>query len=151
MALALELMMHEPSTTGQTFDLSGPQSFTRQDLLTIIHKYSHQKPHVIHLPRRLKTWISELRNIVIYWYTPGWTPDEVTREHIDHVPSTVGVNGEKVLGWGDLRGMTELEPVDGLILKAQLRNFQRGLESTPLPKRKSLVEKAREAEMNKIL
>jgi hypothetical protein len=32
-----------------------------------------------------------------------------------------------------------------------LRNFQRGLESTPLLKRKSEAEKAREAEMNKIL
>ena len=81
----------------------------------------------------------------------GWTPDEVTREHIDHIPSTVGPGGEKVLGWKDLPGMTELEPLDGLIVKQQLKNWQRGVESTPVPKRKSQAERAREAEMNKIL
>ena len=150
-ALALELMMHEPSTAGQTFDLSGPQTFTRSDMMAIVDKYSHQKPRVIYIPRTIKKYIAEVRNRVIYWYTPGWTPDEITREHIDHVPSTVGPSGEKVLGWKDLVGMTELEPLDGLIAKTQLRNFQRGLESTPTPKRKSEVERAREAEMNKIL
>jgi hypothetical protein len=144
-------MMHEPSTAGQTFDLAGPETFTREDLMAIVHKYSHQKPRVIHIPQVLKKFIAEARNRFIYWHTPGWGSDEVTREHIDHVPSTIGPNGENVLGWKDLVGMTELEPLDGLILKTQLRNFQRGLESTPLPKRKSLAERAREAEMNKIL
>ena len=50
-ALALELMMHEPSTAGQTFDLAGPQTFTRTDMMAIVDKYSHQKPRVIYLPR----------------------------------------------------------------------------------------------------
>jgi hypothetical protein len=144
-------MMHEPSTSGQTFDLAGPQTFTREDLMAIVHKYSHQKPRVIYLPRAVKKFIAEARNRVIYWHTPGWTPDEVTREYIDHVPSIQGPNGENVLGWKDLVGMTELEPLDGLIVKTQLKNFQRGMASTPLPKRKNLAERAREAEMNKIL
>ena len=143
--------MHEPSTAGQTFDLAGPQTFTKASLMSIVHKYSHQKPRVFYLPPQLKTLIAEIRNYLIYWHVPGWSPDEVTREHIDHVPSTVGPNGEKVLTWKDLDGMTILEPVDGLIVKTQLRNFQRGLESVPMPKRKSEAERAREAEMNKIL
>jgi len=150
-ALALEIMMHEPSTAAQTFDLSGPETFTRDDLMSIVFKYSHQKPRVIYLPRRIKALIAEFRNLFVYWYHPGWTPDEVTREHIDHVPSKTGPNGEKVLGWKDLAGMTDLEPLDGLIVKTQLRNFQRGMESTPVPKRKTEAERAREAEMNKIL
>lgn len=144
-------MMHEPSTTGQTFDLSGPETFTREDMMAIVHKYSYQKPRVFYLPRVLKTLLAEARNRVLYWHTAGWAPDEVTREHIDHVPTTVGPNGEKVLGWDDLVGMTRLEPLDGLISKQQLKNFQRGLESRPLSKRKSEVERARDAEMNKIL
>jgi hypothetical protein len=41
--------------------------------------------------------------------------------------------------------------LDGLIVKTQLKNFQRGLESTPLAKRKNAAERAREAEMNRIL
>lgn len=65
--------------------------------------------------------------------------------------STTGPNGENVLGWKDLVGMTPLEPLDGLVVKNQLKNFQRGLESTPRLKKKSLAEQAREAEMNRIL
>jgi len=150
-ALALELMMHEPSTAGQTFDLAGPETYTREQMLSIVQKYSHQKPRVFYLPRRIKTFGAEVRSRALYWHVPGWTPDEVTREHIDHVPSTTGPNGEKVLGWDDLVGMTKLEPLDGLIVKTQLKNFQRGLESTPLLKKKSEAERAREAEMNRIL
>lgn len=143
--------MHEPSTTGQTFDLAGPQAFTKAELMSLVHKYSYQKPRVFYFPRQLKTLLAKIRNYLIYWHVPGWTPDEVTREHIDHVPSTVGPNGEKVLSWKDLDGMTALEPVDGSIVKMQLRNFQRGLESTPMLKKKSQAERAREAEMNRIL
>jgi hypothetical protein len=144
-------MMHEPSTAGQTFDLAGPEKFTKEELMSIVFKYSHQKPRVFYLPKAVKTLVAEMRNYIIYWHVPGWTPDEVTREQIDHVPSTIGPNGEKVLGWKDVMGMTPLEPLDGLIVKTQLKNFQRGLESTPNYKRKSEVERAREAEMNKIL
>jgi hypothetical protein len=144
-------MMHEPSTAGQTFDLAGPQTFTREDMMAIVDKYSSQTPRVFYLPRAIKTFVAEVRNRVLYWNVPGWSPDEVTREHIDHVPSTIGPNGEKVLGWHDLVGMTQLEPLDGLISKTQLKNFQRGLESRPPSKRKSEAERARDAEMNKIL
>jgi hypothetical protein len=144
-------MMHEPSTASQTFDLSGLQSFTREDFISIIEKYSHQKPGVIYLPRAIKTLLADVLNRTLFFHSVGWTPDEVTREHIDHVPSTVGPGGENVLGWKDLVGMTDLEPLDGLIVKQQLKNWQRGAESTPLPKRKSEAERRREAEMNKIL
>src|SRR5271163_2006745 len=144
-------MMHEPSTTGQTFDLAGPESFNREDLLSIIHKYSQHKPRVIHIPRALKSFIAKVRSRTLYWNVPGWSPDEVVREHIDHVPSAQGPNGEKVLGWKDIPGMTDLEPVDGVSVKTQMRNFQREMEATPLPKKKSEAEKAREAEMNRIL
>jgi hypothetical protein len=143
--------MHEPWTAGQTFDLSGPEEFTREKLLAIIHKYSHQRPRTVHIPRVVKKFLADVRNRLVYWHSPGWTPDEVTREHIDHVPSTTGPNGEKVLGWKDIVGMTQLEPLDGLIVKTQLRNFQRGLESTPTLKRKTNAERARVAEMNRIL
>lgn len=143
--------MHEQSTAGQTFDLVGPQKFNRAQLLNIIHKYSHQKPRVLYLPRPLKVLIAEIRRRTLYWHVPGWTVDEIIREDIDHIPSTVGPNGENVLGWKDLQGMTPLEPLDGLIVKTQLRNFQRGLESVPTFKRKTAIEKAREAEMNRIL
>jgi hypothetical protein len=47
--------------------------------------------------------------------------------------------------------MTDLEPLDGLVVKNQLKNFQRGMNSTPVLKKKSLAEQAREAEMNRIL
>jgi hypothetical protein len=150
-ALALELMMHDNSTAGQTFDLAGPKTFTREDLLAFVEKYSYQKPKVVHLPKALKLFLAAIRNRVSYWHVPGWTPDEIVREHIDHVHSTVGPNGESVLGWTELPGMTALEPLDGLIIKTQLRNFQRGLASTPQIGSKSLAERAREAEMNKIL
>jgi len=144
-------MMHDPSTAGQTFELAGPETFNREQLISIVQKYSHQKPKALYLPRAIKTAIAELYSRTLYWHTPGWTPDEVTREHIDHVVSTTGPNGEKVLGWKDLLGMTPLEPLDGLVVKNQLKNFQRGLESTPRLKKKSLAEQAREAEMNRIL
>jgi hypothetical protein len=144
-------MMHDPATAGQIFELAGPETFNREQLISIVQKYSHQKPKALYLPRAIKTAIAELYSRTLYWHTPGWTPDEVTREHIDHVVSTTGPNGENVLGWKDLVGMTPLEPLDGLVVKNQLKNFQRGLESTPRLKKKSLAEQAREAEMNRIL
>jgi hypothetical protein len=150
-ALALELMMHDPATAGQTFDLSGPEEFTPADLFSIVLKYSFQQPRTVYLPRQVKQMLAHARDRAIYWHSPGWTPDEVTREHIDHVPTTHGPNGEPVLGWKDLVGMTKLELLDGLVTKMQLRVFQRGMKSTPVPKRKSAVERAREAEMNQIL
>lgn len=143
--------MHEPSTAGQTFDLAGPENFTREQLISIIQKYSYHKPRVLYLPRAIKTLFADLYSRFLYWHTPGLTPDEVTREHIDHVVSTIGPNAEKVLGWKDVVGMTPLEPLDGLVVKNQMRNFQRGMESTPVAKKKSLAEQAREAEMNRIL
>jgi hypothetical protein len=144
-------MMHEPTTASQTFDLAGPKTFTRADFISIIEKYSHQKPGIIYIPRAIKTLLADILNRALFFHSVGWTPDEVTREQIDHVPTTVGPNGENVLGWKDLVGMTELEPLDGLIMKQQLKNWQRGEQSTPVPKRKSEAERAREAEMNKIL
>jgi hypothetical protein len=144
-------MMHDPATAGQTFDLSGPEEFTPADLFSIVLKYSFQQPRTVYLPRQVKQMLAHARDRAIYWHSPGWTPDEVTREHIDHVPTTHGPNGEPVLGWKDLVGMTKLEPLDGLVTKMQLRVFQRGMKSTPVPKRKSAVERAREAEMNQIL
>ena len=143
--------MHDPATVGQTFDLAGPEAFTRAELLSIVLKYVFRQPRVVLIPRQLKQLIAYARDYFIYWHTPGWTPDEVTREHIDHVRSMHGPNGEPVLGWKDLVGMTQLEPVDGLVTKTQLRVFQRGMKSTPVPKRKSAIERAREAEMNSIL
>ena len=143
--------MHEPSTAGKTFDLSGPETFTREQFMSIIQKYSHQKPKVIYLPKLLKLLISKIRNRLVYWHVPGWTSDEIIREHINHFPTVLGPNEDTVLTWKDMPGMTDLEPLDGLIVKSQLKNFQRGLQSTPQLKKKTQVERAREAEMNKIL
>jgi hypothetical protein len=150
-ALALELMMHEPTTAGQTFDLIGPETFNREQLFSIIEKFSHQKPRVAYLPRPIKAFFANILSRAVYWHVPGWTPDEVVREHLDHVPTTTGPNGEKVLSWEDIDGMTRLEPLGGLVVKMQLKNFQRGLESTPTSKKKTAAELARKAEMNRLL
>ena len=143
--------MHEPSTAGQTFDLHGTETFNREQLLALVERFSHQKPRTVYLPRRIMEILATVRSKTLYWHMPGWTPDEVVREHIDHVPSTTGPNGEKVLGWEDIPGMTRLEPLDGLVVKIQLKNFQRGLDSTPMHKKKTEVERARQAEMNRLL
>jgi hypothetical protein len=87
----------------------------------------------------------------VYWHVPGWSADEILREGIEHVRTREGPGGEQVEGWGGLVGMTDLEPLDGLIVRNQMKNFQRGLESTPRLRGKTQAERAREAEMNKIL
>jgi hypothetical protein len=146
----MELMMHDNSTIGQTFDLAGPELINKAQLLDIVNKYTHQNRRIIYIPHILKSLLSFYTRVV-YWHHPGWSPDEVIRERINHVPSTTGPNGEKTRGWNDLLGMTRLEKIDGLITKQHMRLYLSGLDSVPHSKRKTEAEKAREAEMNRIL
>jgi len=94
-ASALNIMMTAKSTVGETYSLSGPRTYTFEQLLHMTEALTLKKLRGPNFPKPLLAAMSRMWDLV--WW-PTLSPDEVTRRFISDLPKRAGELGFKELG-----------------------------------------------------
>ncbi|KAJ5125312.1 copper/iron-regulated glutamine amidotransferase [Penicillium atrosanguineum] len=98
-ARALERMLHDESTVGQTFELYGPKEYSSAEIAELVDTEIVKERTRINVPKKLLKPFAFYLNKYLWWHT--MSADEVEREHIDQVIDS------EAKTFADL-GMTEL-------------------------------------------
>lgn len=80
---ALEKILYDDSTAGQTFELYGPKEYRMAEIAAMVDKEIFKQRRHINVPKSLLQPIAKLLNRVLYWRT--LSSDEIEREFIDQV------------------------------------------------------------------
>ncbi|EFY99531.1 NAD dependent epimerase/dehydratase family protein [Metarhizium robertsii] len=80
---ALEKMLYDDSTTGQTFELYGPREYSMRQIATMVDKEIYKQRRHINVPKRILKPIAGVLNKALWWHT--MSADEVEREFMDQV------------------------------------------------------------------
>ncbi|KAF2679162.1 NADH-ubiquinone oxidoreductase-like protein 40 kDa subunit [Lentithecium fluviatile CBS 122367] len=130
--MALEKMLHDDTTAGETFELYGPTGYSMAELNELVGKEIYKQRRHINIPKRLLKPIAHYLNKYIWW--PIHSSDEVEREFIDMTVDP------KAKTFKDL----EIEPVD---IKSMLYEYLKGYRSSqyydlpPMTEREKREEK----------
>ncbi|KAH8435365.1 complex I NDUFA9 subunit family protein [Aspergillus melleus] len=80
---ALELMLHDDSTAGQTFELYGPKNYSTAEIAELVDREIIKHRRHINVPKRLLKPLAYYLNKFIWW--PTMSADEVEREFMDQI------------------------------------------------------------------
>lgn len=80
---ALESMLYDDSTAGETYELYGPTQYSMKEISELVDKEIVKHRRHINIPRQIMGPVSELLSKVIWWTTNS--RDSVTREFLDQV------------------------------------------------------------------
>lgn len=80
---ALEIMLQDDSTAGQTYELYGPKRYSMAQISELVDREIFKTRRHINVPRRIMTPIADVLNKALWW--PTTSGDEVTREFLDQV------------------------------------------------------------------
>lgn len=95
-AEALRVIMDAETTTGATFSLPGPETFTYDELFSLVEGLTYRKlKNGIHYPKIVLTSAARVWEN-IWW--PTISPDEITRRFINELPPQAGTLGFDYLG-----------------------------------------------------
>lgn len=83
MGAALEKMLYDDSTVGQTFELYGPREYSMAWIAAMVDKEIFKKRRHLNVPKALLKPMAGLLNRVLWW--PTLSADEVEREFMDQV------------------------------------------------------------------
>ncbi|KAM0277543.1 hypothetical protein ACHAQH_005743 [Verticillium albo-atrum] len=78
---ALELMLYDDNTAGQTFELHGPKMYAMSEIAEMVDREIFKHRRHVNVPKSLLKPIAGLLNKVLWW--PTLSADEVEREFID--------------------------------------------------------------------
>ncbi|KAI2471151.1 NAD dependent epimerase/dehydratase [Annulohypoxylon bovei var. microspora] len=78
---ALEAMLYDDTTAGQTFELYGPKNYSTKEISELVDNEIHKKRRHINIPKPLIRPVAKLLNRVIWW--PVLSAEDVDREFID--------------------------------------------------------------------
>lgn len=78
---ALEAMLYQDWTAGQTFELHGPKEYAMAEIAALVDKEIYKKRRHINLPRSILKPATGIISKCLWW--PIMTPDDVEREFID--------------------------------------------------------------------
>ncbi|KAF4121596.1 NADH dehydrogenase (ubiquinone) 1 alpha subcomplex subunit 9 [Geosmithia morbida] len=81
--MALEKMLYDESTVGQTFELYGPKEYRLSEIAAMVDKEIFQQRRHINVPKAILKPVAGFINKVLYWKT--LSADEVEREFLDQV------------------------------------------------------------------
>ncbi|VUC34558.1 unnamed protein product [Clonostachys rosea] len=79
--IALEKMLYDDSTAGQTFELYGPKKYSMGEIAAMVDKEIYKQRRHINVPKAVLKPIAKLLNQFLYFRTI--TADEVEREFLD--------------------------------------------------------------------
>lgn len=80
---ALERMLDDDSTAGQTFELFGPRMYTMGQIKSMVDRETFTKKRHVNVPKVILQPLARLLNRFLWWHT--LSADEVEREFIDQV------------------------------------------------------------------
>lgn len=80
---ALEKMLYDDTTAGQTFELYGPKQYSMAQIAQMVDKEIFKKRRHINVPKFVLKPLAGLLNRVLFWKT--LSADEVEREFLDQV------------------------------------------------------------------
>lgn len=80
---ALEKMLYDDSTAGQTFELYGPKEYTMAQIAAFVDKEIFKQRRHVNLPKALLKPVAGILNRVLWWHT--MSADEIEREFMDQV------------------------------------------------------------------
>ncbi|KAJ5606456.1 NADH-ubiquinone oxidoreductase 40 kDa subunit [Penicillium lagena] len=78
---ALERMLHDDSTVGQTFELYGPKNYSTAEIAELVDREIIKQRRHVNVPKALLKPIAYYLNKYLWWHT--MSADEVEREFID--------------------------------------------------------------------
>lgn len=80
---ALEKMLYDESTVGQTYELYGPKQYSMAEIAALVDKEIFKTRRHINVPKAVLKPVANLLNKALWWDTHS--ADEVEREYIDQV------------------------------------------------------------------
>ncbi|KAF4512163.1 hypothetical protein G6O67_001337 [Ophiocordyceps sinensis] len=80
---ALEKMLYDESTVGQTFELYGPREYSMAQIATMVDKEIFKQRRHLNIPKNLLKPLAGFLNRILWWHT--LSADEVEREFMDQV------------------------------------------------------------------
>lgn len=78
---ALEQMLFQDWTAGETFELHGPREYTMREISELVDKEIFKRRRHINVPRSILVAATKIMSKYLWWTT--MTPDSVEREFID--------------------------------------------------------------------
>ncbi|KAF7155172.1 hypothetical protein CNMCM5623_006599 [Aspergillus felis] len=78
---ALELMLHDDTTAGQTFELYGPKNYSTAEIAELVDREILKHRRHINVPKAILKPAAHYLNKLLWWHTIS--ADEVEREFID--------------------------------------------------------------------
>lgn len=80
---ALEKMLYDESTAGETFELYGPKEYSMGQIAAMVDKEIFKQRRHINVPKAVLKPIAGVLNRALWWHT--MSADEVEREFMDQV------------------------------------------------------------------
>ncbi|EHA18511.1 NADH-ubiquinone oxidoreductase 40 kDa subunit, mitochondrial [Aspergillus awamori] len=80
---ALERMLHDDSTVGQTFELYGPKNYSTAEIAELVDREIVKHRRHVNVPKAILKPLAHYLNKFLWW--PTISADEVEREFIDQV------------------------------------------------------------------
>lgn len=80
---ALEKMLYDDSTAGETFELYGPREYSMAQIAAMVDKEIFKQRRHVNVPKAILKPIAGVLNRALWWHT--LSADEVEREFMDQV------------------------------------------------------------------
>lgn len=78
---ALEALLYDDNTAGQTYELYGPKEYSTAEIAALVDREIFKKRTHINLPKRILKPLAGLLNKVLWW--PVLSAEDVEREFFD--------------------------------------------------------------------
>ncbi|KAK6837886.1 NADH-ubiquinone oxidoreductase 40 kDa subunit [Apiospora arundinis] len=80
---ALEAMLYDDSTAGQTYELYGPQEYSTAEIAEMVDREIFKKRTHVNVPKAILKPVAAVLNKVLWW--PMLSAEDIDREFIDQV------------------------------------------------------------------
>lgn len=80
---ALEKMLYDDATAGQTFELYGPKQYSMGQIAEMVDKEIFKQRRHVNVPKSVLKPLAGVLNKALWWHT--LSADEIEREFIDQV------------------------------------------------------------------
>ncbi|KAF2261016.1 NAD(P)-binding protein [Lojkania enalia] len=82
-AIALEKMLHDDTTAGETYEFYGPQEYSLAEIAELVDKEILKERRHINIPPRIMKPVAKYLNKLLWW--PTTSEDEVEREFLNQM------------------------------------------------------------------
>lgn len=82
-AEALERMLYDDSTAGETYELYGPKQYQVAEIKELVDREILKTRRHLNIPRQIMAPLADVLNKVLWW--PTTSKDQVVREFLDQV------------------------------------------------------------------